>query len=189
MAAEKPSDKVSERYETAPGQQAQFDWSTYTVKLGGILTKVIVYSLVLGYSRRKHYWASLDETQASIFEAIEEGFWHFGGTTKELLIDNPKAFVVNPNPQSFQWNHRFLEFCGHYRVQPVACRVGRPRTKGKVERPLTTSKSISLRVESLKALSIFAGSLSVLKAKSSIFWSTGRPKNDLSAVLKENGPL
>ena len=135
IAAEKPSDKVSERYETAPGQQAQFDWSTYTVNLGGIMTKVIVYGLVLGYSRRKHYWASLDETQASIFEAIEEGFWHFGGTTKELLIDNPKAFVVNPNPQSFQWNRRFLEFCGHYRVQPVACRVGRPRTKGKVERP------------------------------------------------------
>ena len=29
----------------------------------------------------------------------------------------------------------FLEFCGHYRIKPVACKVKRPKTKGKVERP------------------------------------------------------
>ena len=28
----------------------------------------------------------------------------------------------------------FLEFCGHY-IKPVACKVKRPKTKGKVERP------------------------------------------------------
>ena len=33
--------------------------------------KVIVYGMTLGYSRRKHYTASLDETQVSIFEAVE----------------------------------------------------------------------------------------------------------------------
>ena len=34
--------------------------------LGGVLTKVIVFGLTLGYSRRNHYTVSLDETQASI---------------------------------------------------------------------------------------------------------------------------
>jgi len=29
----------------------------------------------------------------------------------------------------------FLEFCGYYRIKPVACKVKRPKTKGKVERP------------------------------------------------------
>jgi transposase len=41
--------------------------------------RVIVFCLVLSYSRRKHYTASLDEMQASIFEAMESSLRHFGG--------------------------------------------------------------------------------------------------------------
>lgn len=130
-----PSGKVTERFETPPGRQAQFDWSPYTIDLGGELRRVTVYGMALGYSRRKHYTASLDERQASIFEAIEESFWHFGGAAKELLVDNARAFVVDANPGHFRWNQQFLELCGHYRVQPHACQVRRPQTKGKVEKP------------------------------------------------------
>ena len=130
-----PSGKVTERFETAPGKQGQFDWSPYTIPLGGELRRVVVFGMALGYSRRKHYTGSLDERQASIFEAVEESFWTFGGAPKELLVDNARAFVLDANPAHFQWNPQFLELCGHYRVQPRACQVRRPRTKGKIERP------------------------------------------------------
>ncbi|MDE3076672.1 MAG: IS21 family transposase [Chloroflexota bacterium] len=129
------SEKVTMRFETEPGQQAQFDWSPYTVELGGQLKRIAVYGMTLGYSRRKHYTASLDERQGSIFEAIEECWWHFGGTAKELLVDNPRAFVIDANPKTFRWNPQFLELCGHYRVKPRACLPYRARTKGKIERP------------------------------------------------------
>jgi transposase len=33
------------------------------------------------------------------------------------------------------YNPRFLAFAAHYGFRPVACRVRRPQTKGKVERP------------------------------------------------------
>jgi transposase len=130
-----PDPRVTIRFETPPGQQGQFDWSPYTVDLAGEPTPVVVFGLTLGYSRRKHHWVSRDETQASVFEALEAGFQHFGGVPKELLVDNAKVFVVHAHPERFSWNARFLEFCGHYAVQPVACRPYWPRTKGKVERP------------------------------------------------------
>ena len=50
---------MTERFETPTGQQAQFDWSPHTIELGGELMRVIVFGMVLGDSRRKHYTASL----------------------------------------------------------------------------------------------------------------------------------
>jgi hypothetical protein len=45
------------------------------------------------------------------------------------------ALVTDSNPAHFRWNPQFLELCGHYRLQPRACRPYRARTKGKIERP------------------------------------------------------
>lgn len=135
LKAERADSRVSERFETGPGQQGQFDWSPYTITLGASTTRVIVYCLTLAYSRRKFYFPSLDETQTSIFEALEAGLRHFGGSPKEMLADNPRAFVSCANPLHFEWNRHFLELCGHYSIQPVACQPGRTKTKGKVERP------------------------------------------------------
>jgi transposase len=135
LRASIPSRRVTERFETAPGQQGQFDWSPYTVLLGERPTKLIAFGLTLGFSRRKHYWLSQDETQGSVFEALEASFRHFGGVPKELLVDNAKVFVSDARPDHFTWNRHFLELCGHYAVQPVACHPYRPQTKGKVERP------------------------------------------------------
>jgi transposase len=130
-----PDPRVTMRFETAPGEQAQFDWSPYTVTLAGQETSIVAFGLTLGYSRRKHHWVSGDETQSSVFEALEAGFAHFGGVPKELLVDNAKVFVLHAQPERFAWNPHFLALCGHYRLEPIACAPYWPRTKGKVERP------------------------------------------------------
>jgi transposase len=135
IKAEEGKSKACIRYETPPGQQAQYDWSPYTVSIGGALTRVIIFRLILGFSRRQCLFPSLNETQYSIYEGIEYGLGKLGGSPAMLLVDNARAFVINAHPAHFQWNPRFLELCGHYSMQPVACRVRNPQTKGKVEKP------------------------------------------------------
>ena len=60
-----------QRYETAPGEQMQYDWSDYTVVIGGKLVKVHVHSTILGHSRYRVYSASLKVKQSDVFEALE----------------------------------------------------------------------------------------------------------------------
>lgn len=135
LKEQKLNARVTERFETPPGHQAQFDWAHYTISLGGQITRVAVFNLILSFSRRIFLWPSLDTTQFSVFEAIEAGLGHFGGSPKEILVDNARAMVDKANPDDFAWNTRFLELCGHYRMAPRACQPRRPQTKGKVERP------------------------------------------------------
>lgn len=159
LKASLPDPRITERFETPPGQQAQFDWSPYTVPLGATPVKVIVYCLTLAFSRRKFYWPSRDETQGSIFEALEAALQFFGGAPKELLIDNAKAFILDCRPDRFPWNPRFLELCGHYAIEPVACQPARPQTKGKVERPFFYLEEQFIKGRSWPSFDAFAQEL------------------------------
>jgi transposase len=135
LKEQRTHERASARFETGPGEQAQFDWSPYHVEVGSVTRRVVVFGLILAYSRRKYYLASLDETQGSAFEALERGLAHFGGAPKRLLVDNAKVFVDDARPEFFKWNERFLELCGHYQMEPQACQIRRAQTKGKIERP------------------------------------------------------
>jgi transposase len=76
LKAETPSSKVTERFETPRGQQAQFDLVAVHDRTRRRVDARDRLGMVLGDSRRKHYTASLDETQASIYEAIESCLRH-----------------------------------------------------------------------------------------------------------------
>jgi hypothetical protein len=69
-------------------------------------------------------------------QGLEGAFRHFGGTTREVLMDNAKALVNKHNVQTREivFNERFGSFCRYWAVIPRACAPYRARTKGKDER-------------------------------------------------------
>lgn len=71
-------------YETAPGEQAQFDWSLYTVLIGTELTKIYLYSYINSFSRFQILEVSLSQTQAAVFEALENSIMHCGGVCSRV---------------------------------------------------------------------------------------------------------
>jgi hypothetical protein len=52
-----------------------------------------------------------------------------------VQVDNAKVFVHNTSKNNFQWNARYLHFCGHYGFEPSRSLVRHPWSKGKVEKP------------------------------------------------------
>ena len=127
--------RATVRFETAPGRQAQLDWGEILTVIAGVQTKAYFSAVTLGYARRLHAWA-FDRLDAEhLYESVVRACSYFGGTTAELLIDNPKALVLQHRVgEAVVFNERFLDLCAHYGLRPRACRPYRARTKGKDER-------------------------------------------------------
>lgn len=153
------------RFETEPGEQAQFDWAEYSLALDGIAQKVYVYSLLLGFSRRVHWFPSLAANQEAVFEALEAGFRHFGGVCRFLVIDNPKVFLLRHRGPEIRWNPNFHRFAGYYRFQPIACTPRHPQGKGKVENPFGHLEQLFLRERSWRDWPHFQEELAAFEAQ------------------------
>jgi transposase len=81
-----------------------------------------LFVATLGYSRRTFVDLFLHERQSAWLQGLEGAFPHFGGTTRELLIDNAKALVHIHDVQTREvvFNERFRSFCQYWGVAPKA---------------------------------------------------------------------
>lgn len=133
----KKDNSFTERFETLPGHQAQFDLKE-RVKLinkTGDITTIYIPTLTLSWSRHNSRKLVLDTKVETLLTFLAESFEDLGGVPKELVIDNLKAFVeksrYKENPAIL--NAKFEEFCKDYGITVKPCMPYRPQTKGKTE--------------------------------------------------------
>jgi transposase len=82
-----------------------------------VLTRVVIFSYILGFCRYVIFDISLSDNQGSVFEAMENALRETGGVPERIQTDNAKSFVVNASKDHFKWNSRYLQFCGHYGIR------------------------------------------------------------------------
>jgi transposase len=144
--ARRRAEVATVRFETPPGKQSQVDWGSSWVWFGEERELAHFFVLTLGYSRRMYVRAYPNERLASLIDGHEHAFEHFGGRTEEILYDNPRSIVLERDAEGrvVRWNPTFRDFADSYGFEPRLCRVGRARTKGKVERGIGYFKGSAL---------------------------------------------
>jgi hypothetical protein len=128
--------RITERFETLPGHQAQIDWGECgTIEVGGERRKLYVFVLVLGFSRMMYARFTTSSKLPVLLGCLTRAFRALG-VPAEMLVDNMKQAVDQHDVTTgtVRWNRQFLDFADHHGVMPVACPPYWPRVKGKVER-------------------------------------------------------
>lgn len=121
------------RFETAPGQQLQVDFTTiYRYR-----SRLKAFVATLGYSRATYVRFTEQERQEDWLAGLEHAFAFFGGVTREVLFDNAKCIMLERDAfgdGQHRWNRKMLDMSKDYNFRLRACRPYRAKTKGKVER-------------------------------------------------------
>ena len=118
----------------APGEAYQFDWSHEVVLINGATVIVKVAHVRLCHSRMLFVRAYPRETQEMVFDAHDRAFAFFKGACTRGIYDNMKTAVETIFVgKERAYNRRFLQMCGHYLVEPVACTPASGWEKGQVE--------------------------------------------------------
>lgn len=127
--------RVTRRFETERGEEAQVDWSTYRIEVGGKLTTVQALAVVLACSRYAFLRFYPSQRQALLLEGLEAAFQALGGVTRQVVFDNMATVVLGRVGKDRQplWNPELVAFAQHYGFEPRVCRVADPNRKGEVE--------------------------------------------------------
>ena len=156
-AKQQHASRLTTRFETAPGHQAQVDWAYCGKHPGpdGVLVAIYAFVMVLGFSRMLFVRFTTSMKMEALFDCHRLAFEAFGGVPAEILYDNMKQVRDGPG----KLNRQILDYAEHHGFSVKTHRPYRPRTKGKVERPVDYVKGNLLTgrtFEGLDGLNAFA---------------------------------
>ncbi len=121
------------RFETAPGEQMQVDFTV--IRRGR--EPLLAFVATLGYSRASWVRFTTREDTETLIACLRAAMAEFGGVPQHVLFDNAKSVVIDRDAYGeglHRWNKALLGLADEYGFTLRLCRPYRAKTKGKVER-------------------------------------------------------
>ena len=142
------------RMECMPGEEAQVDFGTGApiIRPDGKRKRPHVFRIVLSFSRKAYSEVVYRQTTENFIRCLENAFWHFGGVTKTLVIDNLKAAVKKADWYDPDIQPKIQSFCEHYGTVILPTKPYTPRHKGKIERGVGYVKDNALKGRTFSSL-------------------------------------
>ena len=144
------------RFETAPGYQAQVDWShEQPIRTSsGLELPLYGFHMTLGHSRDSFVGLVGSMDLVTFWACHRAAFAHFGGVPRELLYDRTKTVVRSHVGRQRHgevesvFHSEALASAHHYGMRLRLCRARRAKTKGKVESDVFYVRERLLRAHS-----------------------------------------
>lgn len=147
-----------ERFESAPGHQAQVDWSYEEPILTpeGLALPLYCFHMVLSHSRDSFCRLVGSMDLVTFWASHRVAFSHFGGVPKEILYDRTKTVIKQHVGREQGLERRLfhpeaLASAYHYGFRIRLCKPYRAKTKGKVESDIDYVRGRLLLAHSLKS--------------------------------------
>lgn len=122
------------RFESKPGEQMQVDWGHFsTLDYNRARRKLYALCIVESHSRMLYVKFTHSQKQDVLHQGLYEAFAYFGGSPKELVVDNMLTAVTERVGSMVRFNDAFLKFLLPLHINPVACNIKAPHEKGKIE--------------------------------------------------------
>jgi transposase len=135
------------RMECEAGAEAQVDFGSGAPLAGGDgrRRRTWVFRIILSHSRKGYSESVLRQGTDEFLRCLENGFAHFGGVPRTLVIDNLRAAVKRADWFDPELCPRVQAFADHYGTAILPTRPYTPRHKGKVEGGVKYVKGNALR--------------------------------------------
>jgi transposase len=140
--------KISCRFETDPGQEAQVDYGEGALTRDprtGNYRRPRLFVMTLSNSRHAFRKVVLRSSTETWCRLHEEAFAYFGGTPHTIRLDNLKEGVIKPDVYDPQLNALYAKMLDHYGVTAMPCRPYAPDLKGKVESAVGHTQKTALK--------------------------------------------
>lgn len=118
------------------GHQIQLDFGVKNMPLANRKGSKKVYFLaaVLAHSRYKFgYFQDKPFTTQDLIHGMNLMFQYFGGTSKEIVVDQDSIIVVSENEGDIIYTYEFEQYKIQHKLDIWVCRKADPESKGQVE--------------------------------------------------------
>ena len=128
------SPRAHVRFESPPGRQCQIDWGHFgSLLYNQAARKLYCLAVIEAHSRLLYLEFTHSQKQECLHRGLVNAWRFFGGTPREVVVDNMLTAVTERVGSLIRFNEAFLEFLRPFKIVPYACHPGNPQEKGKVE--------------------------------------------------------